>query len=145
MGGVRSEIAAGDITYRDVFNVMPFENAVVAVHISGKTLKDIIARVAGKHKGLLIGGGTVTYALSKHSANPIVKMTIGGKAVKDNAKYWLALSDYLIDAYGLTELQTLPDADVRHTYTTIRDALAKYIGEHSPIVPKADERWETIK
>jgi len=37
-GGVRSGFCAGDITYRDVYRVMPFDNRVVTVSLSGVRL-----------------------------------------------------------------------------------------------------------
>lgn len=37
-GGIRAGLAAGDVTIRDVWNVMPFENTIVTVRVKGAQL-----------------------------------------------------------------------------------------------------------
>jgi len=57
LGGIRADIKKGPITYRDVFNVMPFDNQVVLAEVDGKFLKDIIEmRVSGSRHGLRVAG-----------------------------------------------------------------------------------------
>ena len=41
-GGVRADIAAGDVTFNDLLSVMPFNNTVVLAEVSGQVLKDMM-------------------------------------------------------------------------------------------------------
>lgn len=41
-GGIRADIKAGDITYNDLLNVLPFNNSVVLAQVSGQTIKDMM-------------------------------------------------------------------------------------------------------
>jgi 2',3'-cyclic-nucleotide 2'-phosphodiesterase (5'-nucleotidase family) len=41
-GNLRSDILAGDITFNDLLNVLPFNNTVVLAEISGQTLRDMM-------------------------------------------------------------------------------------------------------
>ena len=41
-GGVRTGIEAGDVTYADLFQVLPFENEVYIVTLSGRQLKSYV-------------------------------------------------------------------------------------------------------
>lgn len=41
-GGLRAEIAAGDITFNDLLSVFPFNNTIVLAEISGQTIKDMM-------------------------------------------------------------------------------------------------------
>lgn len=41
-GGVRSDIAAGDITYGDIINVQPFGNTLCVVEVSGQQILDCL-------------------------------------------------------------------------------------------------------
>lgn len=41
-GSLRSDILAGDITFNDMLNVLPFNNTIVAAQISGQTMKDML-------------------------------------------------------------------------------------------------------
>jgi 5'-nucleotidase len=42
-GGLRRELEAGPITAGDVFELLPFENALVVVQLTGAELRDVIA------------------------------------------------------------------------------------------------------
>jgi 2',3'-cyclic-nucleotide 2'-phosphodiesterase (5'-nucleotidase family) len=41
-GSLRSEILAGDITFNDMLNVLPFNNTIVLAELSGQTIKDMM-------------------------------------------------------------------------------------------------------
>jgi 2',3'-cyclic-nucleotide 2'-phosphodiesterase (5'-nucleotidase family) len=41
-GNLRSPIAAGDVTFNDMLNLLPFNNSIVVSEISGQTLKDMM-------------------------------------------------------------------------------------------------------
>ncbi|MGN0691156.1 MAG: bifunctional metallophosphatase/5'-nucleotidase [Oscillospiraceae bacterium] len=45
-GGVRSDIAAGDITYGDIINVQPFGNTLCVVEVSGQQILDCLEKGA---------------------------------------------------------------------------------------------------
>lgn len=41
-GNLRADILAGDITFNDMLNVLPFNNTIVLAEVSGQTIKDIL-------------------------------------------------------------------------------------------------------
>ena len=41
-GGIRADIPAGDITFNQLLNLLPFNNTVVVSEISGQTIKDML-------------------------------------------------------------------------------------------------------
>ena len=41
-GSLRADIPAGDVTFNDLLNVLPFNNTIVLAEISGQTIKDMI-------------------------------------------------------------------------------------------------------
>ena len=41
-GGIRADIAAGDITFNDLLGVFPFNNTVVLAEVDGQTIKDMM-------------------------------------------------------------------------------------------------------
>jgi 2',3'-cyclic-nucleotide 2'-phosphodiesterase (5'-nucleotidase family) len=43
-GGVRAPIVGGDVTIRDIWNVLPFENTLVTVRIRGANLPEGLAK-----------------------------------------------------------------------------------------------------
>ena len=41
-GSLRADIPAGDVTFNDLLNVLPFNNTIVLAEISGRTIKDML-------------------------------------------------------------------------------------------------------
>ena len=46
MGGLRSDLPAGNITRGDIFEILPFENSLCILTLDGKTLKDLFNQIA---------------------------------------------------------------------------------------------------
>ena len=46
-GGVRAGIDAGEVTYADIFQILPFENEVYIVTLTGEMLKSYLAQAGG--------------------------------------------------------------------------------------------------
>ena len=46
-GGVRTSVEAGDVTYADLFQILPFENEVYIVTLSGERLRSFISSSGG--------------------------------------------------------------------------------------------------
>jgi 2',3'-cyclic-nucleotide 2'-phosphodiesterase (5'-nucleotidase family) len=141
MGGVRAEIPAGPITRKDVFNVMPFDNKVVSMPLSGKEIVEVVERMAGKYSGALIAGAEVIY---DPESGKIVEMRIGGSPVDSSATYRLAATDYVYYSYGVPQLDALPKESVAFTGILLRTAIEKWISDHTPISPDVDERWKNL-
>lgn len=50
-GGVRSDIAAGEITYGDIINVQPFGNSLCVVEVTGQQILDCLEKGAAYYPG----------------------------------------------------------------------------------------------
>lgn len=89
MGGMRCEWPAGPITKGQVFELMPFDNELVVLTLTGE---DIIALCESfaQYGGQGVAGMRVT-VIDGHLAD----VQIGGKAVDPKARYTVATSDYL--------------------------------------------------
>jgi 5'-nucleotidase / UDP-sugar diphosphatase len=62
LGGLRADMIAGDVTARDVFNVLPFGNELVVAKMPGELLIRVMERkVQGGSGGICISGGQVIY------------------------------------------------------------------------------------
>ncbi len=42
-GGLREGLPAGEITFGDVFNIMPFDNTIIAADVPGRIIKEVLA------------------------------------------------------------------------------------------------------
>ncbi len=142
MGGVRAELPGGTITRADVFAVMPFDNKIVVVPLTGKEVVEVIERMAGKYAGALIGGVEVHYNLTK---GKIDLLKIGGEPVDSSATYEFATTDYVYYSYGVPQLEAVEKSRVRFTGMLLRDAIERWLSDNSPVSPDIDGRWRTFE
>lgn len=103
-GGVRADLPRGLVSYADLHRVMPFDNMVVRLTLTGSQLREL-ARQAGAryyYANLRVGaeaGGDGAVSLSWPD----------GGSVDDKRTYSLGTSDFLADGGdGLLMLATLP-------------------------------------
>lgn len=94
IGGIRSALTAGDVTYGDAFEVFPFENRLCVLQLTGKDLKilfDNIASVGGEG----ISGAKLTIDKSGNSVANVV--LADGQPIENSKTYWVATNDYLAE------------------------------------------------
>jgi len=144
LGGVRADIQKGPVTYRDVFEVLPFESRLVTMEISGKTLKKILeVRVSGGRHGLRIAGGKVVNNRNYPDFDRITKIMIGGEKWHPDSTYTVTTTDFLMQGNaGLTLLTDIPENQISYKMTIARDALADYFRNHEVVTAKIDDRWK---
>ncbi|GAF02490.1 5'-nucleotidase C-terminal domain-containing protein [Saccharicrinis fermentans] len=96
--GIRAPIPRGEVTVRNIFELMPFENEIVILKLRGDSIKSLFDFL-GKTNGDGIAGASVVY-----ENHEVVQLMIGGEIVRDSHNYFLATSDYLAnggDHYGM--------------------------------------------
>lgn len=127
-GGLRRSLEAGNITMGDMYEVMPFDNQLVTMKVTGAHLRELIDHgieadymTDGQFAGLL-----VAYDPSKPYEKRVVRIYLeDGTPVKDNEYYTLVTNDFMLgggDKYDFKAAQNIVD-----TYVPIRDALVKAI------------------
>lgn len=144
LGGIRGEISKGPITYRDVFNVMPFDNALVIIEADGVLLREIIEmRISGSRHGLRVAGIEVIFNRSRQDYNRISSLNIQGQPWQPHKIYKIATTDFLLQGNaGLAMLTKVPNENITRLESTLRDHIVKYIKANSPVTSKIDNRWK---
>lgn len=144
LGGVRAEIKSGPVTYRSVFDVMPFDNMVVSFKCSGEFLRRIIeTRVEGGRAGLIVAGANVIYSKKRPNFDRVTSLKIGGQPWDPNKIYTVVTTDFLMQGNaGLTLLTQVPESDITYHQINLRDAIVHYFKENSPVKTKIDDRWK---
>lgn len=139
-GGLRANINKGMITVNSIFELMPFDNSLVAVEIKGKELEQIIERVIEKKHAFL---GMVIHVNQNENAT-----IVEGNAIQAETKYTILTSDFLVNGGdGFTFGQHA--LSEKKLNLMIRDAIInycshlKYIGK--TISPYKDGRLEISK
>ncbi|MDP8204215.1 MAG: bifunctional UDP-sugar hydrolase/5'-nucleotidase [Candidatus Tenebribacter mawsonii] len=144
LGGIRDELPSGQITYRNVFNVMPFDNQIVLIEVDGTFLKEIIeTRVSGSRHGLRTAGIKVVINRKRENFNRISKLLIGGEPWQADKIYKITTSDFLLQGNaGLALLTKVPESNITHYEQGLRDVIVEYIKKNSPVSAIIDDRWK---
>lgn len=138
-GGLRRDIPKGDITMGLMYEVMPFDNTLVVVEMTGADLyknidnglKPESAR-AGSFSGLI-----VEYDLSKPAGERILKMTLAdGTPVAMNKTYKVVSNDFLVDTKGADGYDFTTIVSKTNLQIPIRDAMVDYIKEKKIVTPQ---------
>ncbi|MDP8286183.1 MAG: bifunctional UDP-sugar hydrolase/5'-nucleotidase [Candidatus Electryonea clarkiae] len=143
LGGVRDDIKKGPISYRDVFDVLPFDSSIITMEIDGAKLKEIIeVRVAGGRHGLRVAGGEVEYSKEYPDFQRVTNLTIDGEPWDPDKIYTVATVDFLMQGNsGLTLLTEIPENQITYKYIVLRDALANYFRRREVVTGQNDNRW----
>ncbi len=133
-GGIRASLSAGEITRGEIFEIMPFENELVLVKLSGDKLHTMFQYIIEK------GGEPISH-MKLHFKNDTLQMCLINEMPYQSEKtYWVLTSDYLAQGGDKMEFFKNPVEYVT-TGIKIRDALMNYV-KNSPgvIQAKLDQR-----
>jgi 2',3'-cyclic-nucleotide 2'-phosphodiesterase (5'-nucleotidase family) len=123
-GGLRADLPAGELTYGQLFEALPFDNRFAIVDITGKELRALVTYNLQRGGAFLSWGGLTAKARCQ-AGKLDVQIEVAGKPLGDSTTYKIATSDFLAsggDADVIGRLK-LPAGAIRITDTIIRDAL----------------------
>ena len=139
-GGIRSIISKGNISEKTAFELMPFENSIVVLELSGLSIVkmiDYLRKVKLQHP---ISGLQITLN-NDYSVNEV---KINGVSIKNEKKYYVATTDYLLEGgdkmYFLAETTKTTDINYK-----MRDILIDYFKKYDTLKLKSDNRFIRTK
>lgn len=123
-GGLRIELQQGDITVGNLFELMPFENELVLLELSGKSVQQLAGFIA------TTGGQPVSGLRMKISGDKASDVVVGGKPLELSRTYKLITYDYL--ANGGDNSRGLDNPISRTNLgQKVREALITYVSEQT--------------
>lgn len=107
-GGVRDDLAAGEVTYKQAFSVQPFGNNIAVATVSGAAIKEMLenqwqtdeqAAASGRPRLDLGLSDNVSYTYNPDAprGERILSITIDGEKVDPDKDYTVAGSTFLFD------------------------------------------------
>lgn len=133
IGGIRTTIGKGDITLKNIFEVMPFENEVIIVKMKGSDLQGLYDYYA-KNKV----NNPVSHLYIETNNDILTKTLIDGKEVNPTQDYYIATSDYL--ALGGDNMKFFMKGESIPTGIKLRELFIEYFKKNAEINPKEDIR-----
>jgi len=143
-GGVRASIVKGNISIKDIYTVLPFDNTVVVVEATGKTVWDALEHGVSWYPAaaggfLQVSGLEYTFDASKEAGSRVTSVTIDGNPIEMDKVYKLAANDFLT---GGGDMYTMlaECKEVMRTKHFLRDSFKEYLEELEVISPEAEGR-----
>lgn len=122
-GGIRADVPAGPVTLRRLFEIMPFDNAVVTMTLTGRQVRALLEQGVSGGAGLLqVSGLRFFYRGGAGPGGRVEEIWIGDRPAVSTAGYTAAAADFIVeggDGYGVFAQA----AGKRSTETLLRDVL----------------------
>ena len=130
-GGLRkSVITEGDLRLQDMFELLPFENALVAFDLTGAQVMELLRGVTARRDAQ--SGAKIKYKLNEQKRPQLetVQLLVNGKEVEidPEAIYTVISTDYLLRVTGGDYAVVLGSAkNIRPLGLSMRDALTQFV------------------
>lgn len=124
-GGIRADVAVGNVTYSDIVSVLPFTNTACTMEVTGQTILDALewsAKDAPKENGGFLQVSGISYTIDTAVASTVAQddhgvftgvsgerrvkdVKVGGEAIDPAKTYVLAGHNYMLkncgDGFGM--------------------------------------------
>lgn len=93
-GGIRANLTDGDITLRDIYSILPYENRIIPVRLPGRSIRRLIENAVSGGEEAALAGVEVT------SSEEELIIYVNGVRLDDSRDYTIALSEYVTSGGG---------------------------------------------
>ncbi|MEK7287764.1 MAG: 5'-nucleotidase C-terminal domain-containing protein [Elusimicrobiota bacterium] len=139
-GGIRSSISAGTVTLRHLYNVLPFDNTIYTMTLTGSQVKEVLeASLSDAVIRLQTSGLIFRYDMTRPKGRRLTEVMVGKKPILVTKNYTVATNNFLAD--GGDGYKTFLNGSLRKdTKTVLRDSMAQWIKKHTPLKPALEGR-----
>lgn len=131
-GGIRRTFTKGNLTVKNVYELMPFENQALIVTLNGEKVLEMVKYLSDSDKGHPISG-------IKFIPNDKSSIEINGQKFDKNKTYTVVTNDYLQKGgdqmYFLSNPVKMEMLDAK-----LRDLMMQYFEKHDTIHVNLDKR-----
>jgi len=147
-GGIRASIPAGPITLGDVYTVLPFDNTLAGIELTGAqllaALEHGVSNWPAEWGGFpQVSGLTFTFNPNKPVGQRIVSVTVNGEPLDPNKVYRVATNDFMAaggDSYTMMVGAPFFHGSERGDGYFLRDVVAAYLEENPVVAPQVEGR-----
>jgi 2',3'-cyclic-nucleotide 2'-phosphodiesterase (5'-nucleotidase family) len=161
-GGIRTSIKKGEIRVKDVYSVLPFDNYIVAIRLTGKQIREALehgvsAVEEGGGRFPQVSGLFFEYSPAGNKGSRVKEISVAGRPIDLDREYVVATNDFLAvggdgyKAFG-EAIKSSRDFSVvggmmkgeKVVYSDsgrwLRDVVVEYIKEKKRIAPEQESR-----
>lgn len=131
-GGIRGSLSKGEVKYRDLYNVLPFDNTIVKTKLTGQEVKEMFEHsVSGKYGILQVSKEVqVVFDLESAVGSRVKELYIKGEPLSKYRTYIVATNSFL--AYGGEGYHWFSKRSIEDTGVKLRDAVKEYLATYKP-------------
>jgi 2',3'-cyclic-nucleotide 2'-phosphodiesterase (5'-nucleotidase family) len=146
-GGMRrNNIGEGELKARDIFELLPFENALITVELTGEQLTKLLQLIVAGREAQ--SGARITYKTNADKSSEMESARLrdanGDKEIDPNAIYTITTIDYLYRVGGRYVILQ-QGKNMKELGITLRDAIINYVKSETAagrdIKPNLDGRF----
>ncbi|MCC6450202.1 MAG: bifunctional metallophosphatase/5'-nucleotidase [Candidatus Aureabacteria bacterium] len=131
--GIRNPLLAGPVTYRDIYKILPFDNTLYTMTLTGAQLLRILEQSLALKYGILqLSGLTVEYSPKAPEGSRVGSVRCGGEPLDPAAAYTVTTNSFLAQG-GDSYATFLEGRDMTNSGVLDRDAFADYLRARSPV------------
>ncbi|MFA5160968.1 MAG: bifunctional UDP-sugar hydrolase/5'-nucleotidase [Elusimicrobiales bacterium] len=120
--GMRASLPQGPVTLRMVYEVLPFENTLISMTLSGAQLEDVMREnLRAGHSVVQASGMEAEYAVDRMGKISSLKISVGGRPVEKDRRYTVTTNSFLSEGGSGGEAISR-GLGKKDTGVTIRDA-----------------------
>jgi 2',3'-cyclic-nucleotide 2'-phosphodiesterase/3'-nucleotidase/5'-nucleotidase len=144
-GGIRGPgLPAGPLTYRELFELQPFANAIVVLTVPGRVVRAALEHaIEPDGVSAHISGARVRYDRSRPGGRRLLAATLdNGRPIRDDATYRVAVNDFMAGG-GSGYTMLVPFA--RRSVGVDLDVLIEYLAaQRQPVTASAEPRMTRV-
>lgn len=143
--GLRADIRKGPITGRSVFLVMPFDNTIYTMDVTGEALRyALMHAVWNGEPGLFLSGMTVDYSVNDEGKAAGVTVLIGGQPLDPNRTYTAATTDYIASGGSIGAMLKAGVSNKNDSGILVREALLSSVKKDYTVNPLPEARFRPV-
>jgi 2',3'-cyclic-nucleotide 2'-phosphodiesterase (5'-nucleotidase family) len=121
-GAVRQDLHHGEIRVKDVISILPFENTLIVVNISGKQLKEVLL------KNESIAAGAIYQIEEDENGSKKINQLLNksGNPINDDQQVKLVINEFMYrggDGYPFIDMDPKPELTAINWRTPVIEAL----------------------
>jgi 2',3'-cyclic-nucleotide 2'-phosphodiesterase (5'-nucleotidase family) len=143
IGGLRQDLEQGPVRVRDVVSVLPFDNSLVVLDLTGKVIREALANTQSVAAGVRFTY-TQTAAQSAADTRTIVTLTdTAGVPLDDDKRYKTVINDFMLrggDHYRFASSDVRADETAVDWREPVFTALRELAAAHRSLDVQRDDR-----
>jgi 2',3'-cyclic-nucleotide 2'-phosphodiesterase (5'-nucleotidase family) len=141
-GGIRADLDAGPITYAELYSVLPFENSLIGLDLSGAQVRQMLEDGIGdRGSEIQVSGLSFVYDPGRGSGKRVTEVSVGREPLDEQRTYRVVTVDYL---YTHPQFEGSLGKGANVVYDGLHlEAVIAYIDAHSPVEPQEEGRIRT--